>query len=226
MADAKVVGSIQLEIVDDDLKAVASYYPDSDGIAWDAQKLRSLLAGEGVVFGFDPGSMDEILARFAGADDEMTAVVAEGTPVELPIPEEAMWEELPIPPDLQKDAETAFLHADPPEKIPGIGDALALHHMVVRHPYLAAGEGRHPTELCSLLQNHGFQAFVVRHDGAGKPPDAGADRNEIDLQVPCFGFFRHVCLLTSSTSSMSQGYWSFLNRWSDSRGVPCGALPG
>ena len=116
MSERRAVGSLQIELSEGSLSAIAFFYPDPDGIEWTREKLLRLVAEEGIVYGFDPGSADSLLAGFAACHEgPCSAVVAAGDAPELSVPGEAAWDYPPVPDELLEDAERAFLKAGPPD---------------------------------------------------------------------------------------------------------------
>ena len=115
MEPVTLKGNLTLHVDDSALEARLLFVPQPDGEEWNREKVLTLLAQEGIIYGFTPSSVAAHLKALGNPADRSLEtreiVIARGDPPELPVKEEYGWEDLPIPGELQEAAK-ALLKID------------------------------------------------------------------------------------------------------------------
>lgn len=97
------------------MEAALVFVPDEEnGSVWNKPKIENLLEEKGVVTGVSGESLEEALTAFAGAEEKVRKVVAQGQQPR-PAKKSFEWEECPIPEELNEEAERVLTTAPPPE---------------------------------------------------------------------------------------------------------------
>ena len=116
MQESVVKGIIVLSAHESALKADLLFTSDPDGEEWNKDKIKQLLSGNNITNGIIPDGIEKALKTFAASkENETTVTIAAGNPPELPVPEEVVWEELPIPDEYSNSAEKVLEAAANPQ---------------------------------------------------------------------------------------------------------------
>ncbi|MFQ3621748.1 MAG: flagellar assembly protein A, partial [Spirochaetales bacterium] len=107
-------GTIQLSLRNNALEGVLSFKPGQEKTEIDVQELIERLLQEGIKEGFSPQSLEKVLKQLEKSKEPLEIVIAKGSPPQNSQPEKPVWQTLPIPDTLAKDAETAFSRAGIP----------------------------------------------------------------------------------------------------------------
>ncbi|MCX7786732.1 MAG: FapA family protein [Spirochaetes bacterium] len=107
-------GTITILTRNNYLEGVLQFKPGTEAIQLDVQDLMALLFENGIKEGISPQSLEKILKQLEKATQSEEYVVAKGIPPQNPQPEKPVWQNLPIPEPLQKDAQTALSIAGVP----------------------------------------------------------------------------------------------------------------
>jgi uncharacterized protein (DUF342 family) len=114
MAQASAKGSLALTIDELGLEASLRFTPDPEGAEWTQDKLLRLVM-DARVGGFTPKKADDVIGRFARSRGPLVEVLAKGLAPEEPVPEEAEWEALVPPPELDAVVAATIAASGAPE---------------------------------------------------------------------------------------------------------------
>ncbi len=101
-------GTITILTRNNFLEGVLQFKPGTETIQMDVQDLMGLLLENGIKEGVSPQNLEKILKQLEKTSTPEEFVVAKGIPPQNPQPEKPVWQNLPIPEPLQKDAQTAL----------------------------------------------------------------------------------------------------------------------
>ncbi len=101
-------GTITINTRNNFLEAVLQFKPGTETTQLDVQDLVSLLMTHGIKEGISPQNLEKILKQLEKAPEPAEFVVAKGIPPQNPQPEKPVWQNLPVPESLQKDARAAL----------------------------------------------------------------------------------------------------------------------
>ncbi|MCL1817932.1 MAG: FapA family protein [Spirochaetaceae bacterium] len=108
-------GKLDVSLSEDGLEALITFTPGEQSAEIDTAFLSRLLQMKGVREGISPKDLENLLGKLKGAKEAFGLCVARGTPPQDPVPENAVWEKLDIPPELQEDGTRAFAAAGEPQ---------------------------------------------------------------------------------------------------------------
>jgi len=152
-------GNMFLDIDKAGLEAELVFTPDEGGKGWTEEDVFGLLARQGVI----EGIRSEVIRSFfnnpmEAGDGSVRFPVAEGTPPELPSPVFYQWNDMPVPEELEKDAERILLSAPPPEITRRTIRKVKVRKKVVKKPKLSLGKPRE--EMVESIENREFHEPV------------------------------------------------------------------
>jgi len=107
-------GTITISTRNNFLEGVLHFKPGTETIQLDVQDLLALLMEQGIKEGISPQNLEKILKQLEKGTQPQEFIVAKGIPPQNPQPEKPVWQNLPIPEPLQKDAQTALSMAGVP----------------------------------------------------------------------------------------------------------------
>lgn len=141
----QVKGSIQLSIDQRALSAVLKITPSEDGEAWSLPKIQNYLEEKQVLEGISEEALGKLLSRAAKAEagSPVEEEIARGVEPQEGSPEYFDWKELPVPPELRREAERVFRKAPPPKIMAVRTEKVKVKKRVVKKPklpFLAAKE--------------------------------------------------------------------------------------
>jgi len=107
-------GTITISTRNNFLEGVLHFKPGTETTQLDVQDLLALLMEQGIKEGISPQNLEKILKQLEKETQPQEFIVAKGIPPQNPQPEKPVWQNLPIPEPLQKDAQTALSMAGVP----------------------------------------------------------------------------------------------------------------
>jgi uncharacterized protein (DUF342 family) len=108
-------GDASIIINAQETEAKLLFVPDAGGLGWDADAVIKLAGENRLSPPPSPKMVEPFLQKAARAKEPVELTLYEGVPPEAPVDESAVWEELPVPPDMAPFVEEALAKAEKPE---------------------------------------------------------------------------------------------------------------
>ncbi|MDR3201290.1 MAG: FapA family protein [Spirochaetales bacterium] len=109
-------GKLDVSVSEDGLEAVMSFTPLADSAASEIDMffLSRLLQTKNIREGISPKDLETVFGRLKGAKEAFSLPVARGAAPQDPAAETPVWENIPIPPELEEESKKAFAAAGEP----------------------------------------------------------------------------------------------------------------